>query len=376
VLLNKFTIMPSPLPTLSPTRLRSIADECAADKAYQWINQGEHLLWTGDYHNGVQLLWALNRRVSKKRKQQPGPVDADTFHRYRMSQSQKATLLNRLVVKVGPQYTLDLKRAPPIQAACEVAFGKLVNESLIPLRMIQGALGAYAWQNKGINIPALPKPVSIRYGVFSPIRGEYLNLIKTAELPPNTQLAFDIGTGSGVIAAILALRGIPQIIATDTSEDAIACAGENFARLGLQHRIQLLHTDLFPSSKIMADLIVCNPPWIPARPTSPIEAAVYDPDNDMLKRFLSQATRHLKPNGQIWLIMSNLAELIKLRSPNFIADMAKKHGLRVEACLDTQPGHSKSKDTSNPLYEARAREITSLWKLAPLHATSTATAKL
>lgn len=365
--------MPTPLPTIIPKQLHSITDDCSANQAYQWINQGAHLLWLGDYLNGVQLLSALKRRVDKKRKEHSGPINAETFHRHRMFQSQKASLLNRLLLKVGPGYTLDLKRAPNLRAACEVAFGELANETLIPLRMIQGALGAYAWQHKGVEIPELPAPVSVRYGVFSPVRGEYLNLLKTAKLPVKTQIAFDIGTGSGVIAAILAQRGVPEVIATDISEDAMICASENIARLKLQHIVRLVQTDLFPSQPALADLIVCNPPWIPARPTSPIEAAVYDPDNEMLERFLSQVSQHLNPNGQAWLIMSNLAELIQLRQPNFISRLAEKHSLQIVERLDTQPVHPKSRNIDDPLFEARTQEITSLWKLIPLANT---TAKL
>ncbi|HBT33332.1 MAG TPA: methyltransferase [Pusillimonas sp.] len=357
--------MPSPLPTIKPKYLHPVSDDSTANKAYQSITQGNHLLWTGDYHNGVQLLSALKRRIDRKRKQPPASIDAEAFHRYRMFQSQKASLLNRLLVAVGPDYALELKRAPELKNACEIAFGPLAKETLVPLRMIQGALSAYAWQNKGVDIPALPEPISVRYGVFSPIRGEYLNLIKTTELPPDTRLAFDIGTGSGVIAAILALRGIPKIIATDTNEDAILCATENFMRLGVQTAIRLEQTDLFPSQHPLADLIVCNPPWIPARPTSPIETAVYDPDNAMLEKFLSQAVQHLNPNGQVWLVMSNLAELVKLRPQDFIPQLAEKHGLRVIDRLDTRPGHAKTKNTHDPLHEARAREVTSLWKLTP-----------
>jgi|TARA_R100001143_G_scaffold57209_1_gene54237 methylase of polypeptide subunit release factors len=365
--------MPTPLPPITPKHLYPIADDCTADNAYQWINQGAHLLWSGDYHNGIQLLSALKRRTDKKRKKQSGPINAEAFHRHRMFQSQKASLLNRLLIKVGPEYALNLKRAPDLRDACEAAFGELSKENLIPLRMVQGALSAYAWQKKGVHIPALPEPIHVRYGVFSPVRGEYLNLIQAAKLPANTQRAFDIGTGSGVIAAILAQRGVPEIIATDTSADAIICAAENFARLKLQHAIRLVQADLFPPQPALADLIVCNPPWIPARPTSPIEAAVYDPGNEMLERFLSQVTQHLNPNGQVWLVMSNLTELIQLRPPNFIPYLAEKHGLRVIERLDTKPGHAKSKNTNDPLYEARAREVTSLWKLIPSAGT---TAKL
>src|SRR5690606_6315185 len=96
------------------------------------------------------------------------------------------------------------------------------------------------------------------YGVFSPLRGEYLDLIAQAPLP-STDLAFDIGTGTGVIAAVLAQRGVKQVIATELNPRALACARDNVERLALQDRIELNETDLFPPGE--APLIVCNPPW-------------------------------------------------------------------------------------------------------------------
>ena len=107
----------------------------------------------------------------------------------------------------------------------------------MPLNQLLGFIGAHEWHKKGIDIPQLDGKIHVPFGVFSPLRGEYLDLIAQAPLAPNIQTAFDIGTGSGVIAAILAKRGIPDIIATDTNPKAIACATANLKRLGLDKAI-------------------------------------------------------------------------------------------------------------------------------------------
>jgi len=103
-------------------------------------------------------------------------------------------------------------------------------------------------------------------------------------------VAFDIGVGTGVLSAVLARRGVPRVVATDLSDRALTCARDNMVRLGLQDRVELLQTDLFPDGQ--AGLIVCNPPWLPAQPTSVLEQAVYDPDSAMLRGFLSGLTAH------------------------------------------------------------------------------------
>jgi methylase of polypeptide subunit release factors len=65
---------------------------------------------------------------------------------------------------------------------------------------------------------------------------------------PSTELAFDIGTGTGVVSALLAKRGIRKIVAT-TSTRALRCASDNLERLGLTTQVELQQTDLFPPVK-------------------------------------------------------------------------------------------------------------------------------
>jgi methylase of polypeptide subunit release factors len=186
-----------------------------------------------------------------------------------------------------------------------------------------------------------------------------------APLPPALQvksLAFDIGIGTGVLAAVLAQRGIEQIIGTDQDPRALDCATANMQQLGLGHQVAILNADLFPPEK--AALIVCNPPWLPARPSSPIERAIYDPDSMMLKGFLSQLKDHLLPEGEGWLILSDLAEHLQLRSREELLSWIAAGGLMVIEKRDARPNHPKVSDASDPLHQARKAEVTSLWRLA------------
>ena len=192
-----------------------------------------------------------------------------------------------------------------------------------------------------------------------------MGLIAKAPLPASLgkqSLAFDIGTGTGVIAAVLASRGIKKIIATDQDERAIECATENIEGLGIQKSVKLVQTDLFPEG--LAPLIVCNPPWVPARPSSPIEYAVYDPDSQMLKGFLSGLKDHLSPDGEAWLILSDLAEHLGLRSKADLLAWIESSGLKVLGRQNVRPTHARALDKEDPLYRARAAEVTSLWRLA------------
>jgi methylase of polypeptide subunit release factors len=110
-------------------------------------------------------------------------------------------------------------------------------------------------------------------------------------------------------------------------------------------------------------LAVCNPPWLPGRPASALEHAVYDPDSRMLRGFLGGLAERLVPGGEGWLILSDLAEHLGLRAPGQLAGWIDAAGLVVAARLDTRARHPKASDPNDPLHAARAAETTSLWRL-------------
>jgi methylase of polypeptide subunit release factors len=151
-------------------------------------------------------------------------------------------------------------------------------------------------------------------------------------------------------------------VATDQDPRALACAAENIDKLGLSAVVTILKADLFPEGQ--APLVVCNPPWVPSQPTSPVEYAVYDPDSRMLRGFLGGLAAHLTPKGEGWLIISDIAEHLGLRSRQELLSWISAAGLRVIERLDTRPKHPKAQDASDPLHAARAAEVTSLWRLA------------
>jgi hypothetical protein len=358
-------------------------DTLTADDAYRLACEGTAILWRGDFQNARQLLQALVRRIDKPSKKSKraskradqsssdlqAPTSIDLFNKYRLIQSQRARILGMLLIECNADHTISLRRAPDVSIACLEAYGSTTESYVISLRELLGVISAHEWRKNGVPVLADEEgePIFIypHYGVFSPIRGEYLELVCSAPLPPalkTESLAFDIGAGTGVLSVILAMRGIKNIIATDLDERALACAVQNIADLGLNSQIQILKANLFPSTK--ASLIVCNPPWVPARPSSTLEHAVYDPESQMLKGFLSGLKNHLLPDGEGWLILSDLAEHLGLRVRKELLEWIEGAGLKVISRIDTKPKHSKPFDQSDLLYFARSAEITSLWRLA------------
>ena len=351
-----------------PKKVVIADDKTPADVAYRLACEGTALLWRGDFQNARQLLQALARRADhkgEKGKRAKAPKlassAAEAFHLHRQAQSQRARTLAMLLLPFDADYTIPLRRAPSVQLACNEAYGRCDEPFVASMRELLGLIGAHEWRKNGVEIAFLGARIHPHYGVFSPIRGEYVELVANAPLPEGAKVAFDIGTGTGVLAAVLAKRGLQHIVATDMDARALSCARENLHRLGLEPQVELMKVYLFPERR--ADLVLCNPPWLPGRPSSSIENAVYDPDSRMLKGFLGGVAAHLAPGGQAWLILSDLAEHLGLRPRADLDAWIAAGGLQVVERHDVRPTHPRASDATDPLHAARSKERTSLWRL-------------
>ena len=361
----------------APRRVELAKDTLSADSAYRFACAGTAMLWRSDFQNARLMLQALQRRIEDKPPKAAARAAAkiaastpeEVFHLHRQAQSQRARSLGTLVIQVEGDYSIKLRRAPDWKEALTEAWGPATGESqVVSLRELLGVVGAHEWRKKGVEIAALGEAddgtiqrIHPHYGVFSPVRGEYIDLIAKAPLP-SKELAFDIGTGTGVLAAVLARRGVRHIVATENAPRAYTCAKKNIKRLGLVGVVEVQEVDMFPAGQ--APLVVCNPPWLPARPSSPIEHAIYDEGSHMLRGFLSGLAAHLSPKGEGWLVLSDLAEHLGLRTREQLLAWIAEGGLRVIERHDVRPEHAKATEGGDALAAARAAEVTSLWRLA------------
>ena len=349
-----------------PSRVVVVDDEIDAGAALRMASESTALLYRGDFHNARQLLSAMSRRIDGRAARDAETavaIDAQTFHRYRMRQAQRARILGMLLLPFDAGHKIPLRRAPDVSDACNAAWGSSKVPYVATLRELQGAIGAYEWRKKGVEVAALEAKIHPHYGVFAPIRSEYVDLVADAQMPdPLPKVAFDIGTGTGVLAAVLARRGIERVVATDNDPRALRCARDNINRLRLASVVTIDDADLFPEST--ADLIVCNPPWLPGKATSTLERAIYDTDQHMLRGFIGGLGTHLAPGGEGWLVMSDLAEHLGLRKREDLLAMFAEAGLVVKDRHETKPFHPRANDRSDTLHAARSREITSLWRLS------------
>ena len=164
-------------------------DTLTADLAYRMACEGTAMLYRGDFQNARQLLQALVRRVDKPSKkshradrvaQEMSKSPLDIFNLHRLSQSQRARILGMLLIPVNADHSISLRRAPEVAQACLEAYGEQTESYVISLRELLGVISAHEWRKKGVQVLTRDDDeirIHPHYGVFSPVRGEYIELV-------------------------------------------------------------------------------------------------------------------------------------------------------------------------------------------------------
>ncbi|MFT3917642.1 MAG: class I SAM-dependent methyltransferase [Anaeromyxobacteraceae bacterium] len=348
----------------SPPRAIPVDDRVNAGQALARARRGEGLAYTGDFQNARQLLAAMGRRLATR--QAPGGDPRARFLAERRQRALEHDVLSRLLVPIGGGYEIPLRRAPACGEALTEALGPPPGEeALLPLRDLLGMVGAHEWRRRGVAVAALGGArLHPHYGVFAPVRAEHVDLVAAvaADRGLAGRTALDAGTGTGVLAFVLARAGA-RVVATDLEPRAVACAREGAAALGLAGAVEVLLADLFPPGDARYDLVVSNPPWLPGEAVSPLERAIYDPGGAFLARLLAELPARLAPGGEAWIVLSDLAELLGLRPAGEVERLAAAAGLRAEVLHEVRPSHPRTKDRQDPLFDVRSRERTLLWRV-------------
>ena len=140
---------------------------------------------------------------------------------------------------------------------------------------------------------------------------QLVEVLKSEIRDPKSEI-MDVGTGSGVIALCLAAE-FPgaQILAVDISNDALALAQENAARLNLAERVRFLKSNLLENVEGVFDVIVANLPYVSTQERHTLSREVlHDPEvavfastrgDELVRELIAQAPSRLRPGGMLAL---------------------------------------------------------------------------
>jgi len=290
------------------------------------LEAGKHILVTEVYSNGAVLLKELQERLKRT-------MPVATFEEQRTYRAAYQKLSNLILIEVA-NHTLNVKKAPAIGW-----LEKLYPETpdfLLPFPQVQGLNSSWQWYTNGIAVPVLRNKLHPYYGTYFPTRFDHLilfdNWLKRYDGPKKA--AYDIGIGSGVLSFQLVKYGFQKVFGTDINPNVIVGLAEFMGETKLSRKIELDHVDLFGKRDKPAELIVFNPPWLPAEEEQhQLDAAIYYTE-DLFEKFFAAAKTRLLPDGKLVIVFSNLAQVTNVTKAHPIKKELSKGGrFELEICL-------------------------------------------
>lgn len=314
--------------------------------------EGYSILIVDFYSSGLELLSALKQFVKKEYSDQ-------SFQGQRDFRSAFRELSHRILLNVS-KHKLAVRKAPEI-GWLKTLYPEL-NEFLLPFPQIQGLNSSWQWYEKGIFIPVLKRKIHPWFGTYFPTRFEHLELFDSwlRRYKGEKKSAYDIGIGSGVLSFQLLKHGFDKIYGTDSNQNAIIGLNENINTL--QSKIKLTHGDLFANNNAKTELIVFNPPWLPASQNlEGLDKAIYY-STELFSRFFAEAKKHLHPTGRVVLLFSNLAQITKVDNSHPIEkELAEGGRFEKELFLQKKVRLASKNTRRNQIW--RSMEMVELWVL-------------
>jgi hypothetical protein len=321
------------------------------------LMNGHYVLITDFYSSGLIILSRLKKHIDQNNADQ-------TFKNQRESRSIFRKLSHQILLEVE-NHKLMVKKAPEI-GWFKILYPEL-NEFLLPFPQVQGLNSSWQWYKKGMTIPVLDTKIHPYFGTYFPTRFEHLQLFDKwlSSYEGEKESAFDIGVGCGVLTLQMLKHGFNQVYATDNNPNAIIGLDQEFLKKNLASKIDLFHGDLFADCNSKVELIVFNPPWIPASHNiEGLDHAIYY-EEELFPRFFKEAQKHLKNNGSVVLLFSNLAEITNSSSTHPVKTELEKGGRFQKELFWTKKVKAASKKSRRD-QNWRNEELVELWVLKSL----------
>jgi predicted nicotinamide N-methyase len=321
------------------------------DGAALRLAQREQLIVRDHYRTGVLVLAELERQLGL-----PGP-GAPFAERQAASVRYREAALRLLAPITG--HRLALEEGGPSGFLGEL-YAELRSFAL-PFIEVQSLHGAWERYDTGTHLAVLGHSLHPFYGTYAPTRVSHLELFGTwlSQYEGPRVRAVDVGTGSGVLALMLARAGFGHIVATDSNPNAIESVSRELQRRPTRPPIELIHGDLLGPGSSEEELVVFNPPWIQGTVASQLDSALYF-EPSLFERFFDQAVARLSPQGRIALVFSNVMTLLQPDIPHPIeAELARA---RLQLVSKRTRKVKPTPDKSGR--RRRTKERVEVWELA------------
>ncbi|MEC7948094.1 MAG: methyltransferase [Myxococcota bacterium] len=333
-----------PLP-MDPAGAKPITRRHDPSSVARGLLAGRRGVVADHYSTGAEVLAQLRRL-------DPAPPQHDAYaERQAWADAHRAAAL-RLLAPIR-NHQLALGGARPIGFLEELYPD--IDAFHLPFLNVQELHAAWGRYRQGIHMPVLGHKVHPYFHVYAPRRMEHLEVFGTWLSSYGGRLghAIDVGTGSGVLALMLARKGFARVTATDNNPNAVRSVRDEVARIDPCPPVRAVHGDLFAGAS-GADLVVFNPPWTQGRVDAPFDAALHA-EPDLLPRFFHAASDALAPGGRIVVLYSNISRLLRPDDPNPLEEEMERG--RFQVALQT----TRRLRTRRNKGGQRTRERIELW---------------
>lgn len=343
-------------PEIIPADVKTISFRKGSDLSLtlKAILAEKYVLVEGAYSFGLDLLHDLQLVLKETYSQ-------DNFIAQRVYRKAFRHYSHFILLQVKA-HKLTVKKAPEIGWLAKLYPEQ--HDFMLTFPAIQGLNSAWQWYVKGIYIPVLRNKIHPYYGVYFPTRFEHLFLFDNwlKHYPGPNKTAIEVGVGSGILSFQLVKHGFQKVFVTDTNPNAIIGLKELMGETKLSRKIEIDFAPLFGKWEKPTELIVFNPPWLPAtQELENLEEAIYY-DEHLFPNFFAEAKKRLLPEGKIILLFSNLAQVTEVSKTHPIEkELAEGGRFKLERC-NKKPVKLASDKTKRDQYW-RSEEMVELWVL-------------
>ncbi len=342
-----------PEPVELPSGVLSAGKRDDPVKIARLLLDGKYVLVDDQFSTGLSILSELKKLLFEK-------SESSEFGEYREQRSAFQSASNKLLVCIRSN-RIDLKKSPEIGWLSEL-YPEL-DTFYLPFPKVQGLNSSWQWFNNGIQYPGLPRKIHPWYGTYFPTRKDHIYLFNfwLRKYRGEKNHAIDIGSGCGVLAFLLLENSFERVTATDINPNAIVSIQKSSKEFGYDNRLEVIHSDLFEKLTDKTDLIVFNPPWLPAVKVDDfMDKAIYC-EPTLFERFFTEAADYLNDGGKLVFLFSNLGlkeELIEVHPVEQELEKGNrfKKTKLIKRKADRPSGKTKRRDH-------REDEFVELWEL-------------